>query len=58
MLRGSGSERGTEGMGMPGMRPGCGTEIEPVAKWLSTSSSTTPGVARTSVIAELRGSNE
>ncbi len=31
MLRGSGSERGAEGCGMPGGVPGWGTEIDAVA---------------------------
>ncbi len=57
-LRGSGSERGTDGCGTPGGKPTCGGVIDAVAKWLSTSSTTMSGVARTLVIAELRGSNE
>ena len=47
-LRGSASVRGTPPDG----------EIEPVAKWFSTSSTTSSGVARTEVIAELRWSSE
>ena len=31
MLRGSGSDFGADGCGMPGGMPGCGTEIDAVA---------------------------
>jgi hypothetical protein len=56
-LRASGIERGVLGTGAPGGMPGCGTAIEPVAKWAITSSATISGFARNVVIAELRASN-
>jgi hypothetical protein len=56
-LRGSGSERGSVGTGAPGGEPACGSAIDPVAKWFSTSITVTSVVLRTSVIAELRASN-
>ena len=55
-LRGSGSERGAVGCGMPGGVPGCGTAIDAGGVVAEDLEHELVGLPRAVVIAELRGS--